>query len=96
MLRSPASGHGNAGAPRAMLLRPGADLDGFRTAVRSLVAEGVPPEGVTWSEADSPGLFGTGAAHALSPPLALPKPVAALIPQVIPHRDPERYGCSTR
>ncbi len=78
--------------PCAILLRPGADLDGFRKAVRGLVAQGVPPGAVTWSVTDSPGLFGAEAEHASGAPLALPKAVAALIPQVIPHRDPERYG----
>ncbi|MHB2211766.1 UdgX family uracil-DNA binding protein [Methylobacterium sp. CM6257] len=77
---------------RDVLLRPGADLDGFRGAVRSLVAQGVPPEAVSWSVANAPGLFGAEADHATGAPLALPRAVAALIPQVIPHRDPERYG----
>jgi DNA polymerase len=77
---------------RDVLLRPGADLDGFRGAVRSLVAQGVPPEAVSWSVANAPGLFGAEAEHATGAPLALPRAVAALIPQVIPHRDPERYG----
>ncbi len=54
--------------PRAISLRPGADLDGFRTAVRSLVAQGVPPEAVSWSVTDSPGLFGVDAEHAPAAP----------------------------
>ncbi len=89
---SSAEGGGNAHRPRAITLRPGADLDGFRNAVRSLVGQGVPPEAVTWSITDAPGLFGSDAEAIPAPPLALPKPVAALIPQVIPHRDSERYG----
>jgi len=91
-LPSPSAGGGDAHRPRAITLRPGADLDGFRKAARSLVAQGVPPEAVTWSVSDAPGLFGADADDAPAAPLALPKPVAALIPQVIPHRDPERYG----
>ena len=39
-------------------LREGADLDGFRHAVRALVASGVAPELVSWSTRDEPGLFG--------------------------------------
>jgi uracil-DNA glycosylase len=91
-LPPPAVGGGDAPRPRAISLRPGADLDGFRTAARSLVAQDVPPEAVTWSVTDAPGLFGADADHIAAAPLALPKPVVALIPQVIPHRDPERYG----
>jgi uracil-DNA glycosylase len=89
---SPAEGGGDARRLRAISLRAGADLDGFRKAARSLIAQGIPPESVTWSATDAPGLFGADAEQASAPPLALPKPVAALIPQVIPHRDPERYG----
>ena len=39
-------------------LREGADLDGFRHAARALVANEVPPEAVSWSTLDEPGLFG--------------------------------------
>jgi uracil-DNA glycosylase len=42
---------------RAVALAPGADLDGFRTAVRALAAEGVPPEEVAWSSGDEASLF---------------------------------------
>jgi probable DNA metabolism protein len=87
-----AQGEGDVRGSRAISLRPGADLAGFRDAVRRLVAQGVPPQAVSWSVADSPDLFGIDAAQAPGAPLALPKPVAGLIPQVIPHRDPERYG----
>lgn len=89
---TPAEGGGTAHAPQSILLRPGADLAGFRDAARRLVAQGVPPEAVTWSVTDSPGLFGAETAQGPAGPLALPKAVAGLIPQVIPHRDPERYG----
>ena len=44
---------------RQITLRDGADLDGFRTAVRALVAHEVPPEAVSWGWQDEPGLFGT-------------------------------------
>ncbi|MGE8128214.1 UdgX family uracil-DNA binding protein [Methylobacterium sp. NPDC080182] len=89
---SPSLKRGDSLSPRAVALRPGADLDGFRNAARSLVARGVAPEAVTWSVSDAPGLFGSDAEPASGTPLVLPKAVAGLIPQVIPHRDPERYG----
>ena len=38
-------------------LRKGADLDGFRQAARALVANDAPPEAVSWSTSDEPGLF---------------------------------------
>ncbi len=79
-------------APHTILLRPGADLPGFRDAARRLVARGVPPEAVSWGVETTPSLFGGGAEPGAQTPLALPRAVAALIPQVVPHRDPERYG----
>lgn len=79
-------------AHRTILLRPGADLAGFRDAARRLAAEGVPPEAVAFSVETTPSLFGEAAPPASQAPLVLPKAVAALIPQVVPHRDPERYG----
>ncbi|KMO28052.1 DNA polymerase [Methylobacterium variabile] len=80
-------------AARTIRLRPGADLEGFREAVRRLVHDGVAPEAVAWVEGDAPSLFPDepppgGAA----PALALPRAVAALVPPVVMHRDPERYG----
>jgi DNA polymerase len=38
-------------------LRDGADLEGFRQAVRALVANGVAPESVSWGTFEEPGLF---------------------------------------
>ncbi|MFE1602658.1 UdgX family uracil-DNA binding protein [Methylobacterium sp. ID0610] len=76
---------------RTIRLAPGADLAGFRAAARRLAAEGVPPEAAAFTTADAPGLF-AAPPEAEAPPLALPKPVAALIPAVVPHRDPERYA----
>ncbi|MFK5596431.1 UdgX family uracil-DNA binding protein [Methylobacterium sp. HMF5984] len=90
---SPAEGGGTDSAHRTIHLRPGADFDGFRATLRRLVADGVPPDRVTWSAGDAPGLFGTSASDEPdAPPVALPKPVAGLIPMVVPHRDPERYA----
>ncbi|WP_375455175.1 TIGR03915 family putative DNA repair protein, partial [uncultured Methylobacterium sp.] len=89
---SPAEG-GGGGAHRTIHLRSGADLAGFRTALRRLVADGIPPDCVTWSAGDAPGLFGAAAAdRSEAPPIPLPKAVAGLIPMVVPHRDPERYA----
>jgi DNA polymerase len=74
---------------RTVALKAGADLDGFRHAVRALVAEGVSPDAVIFT--GEGGLFGADALpHA--PPLALPASVAAIVADVVRHRDPERYG----
>jgi DNA polymerase len=72
-------------------LAPGADLAGFRRALRRLVAAGVPPEHIAWTSDGAPGLFGTGEAQDASPVL-LPRTVGALIEVVICHRDPERHA----
>lgn len=78
-------------------LKDGADLDGFRRALRGLVALGVEPDEVVWSVGAAPSLFGDDAplpAHLLTgaPPVSLPRPVGALIETVVCHRDPERYA----
>jgi DNA polymerase len=72
-----------------MALKPGADLEGFRRAVRSLVAREVPPDAVAWGEE----LFGE-AVEAPSQPRAVPLPrgVGELIETVVCHRDPERFA----
>ncbi len=85
---SPAEG----GGFRAISLRPGADLDGFRTAARRLVAESVPPERVSWAEDGALGLFGAEAEGCEAPPLRLPAGIGDLVRMVVPHRDPERYA----
>ncbi len=76
---------------RRVELLEGADPDGFRRAVRQLVAEGVPPEDVAWTSGDRPALFGE-AVIAEAPPLALPRAVADLVALVVCHRDAERYA----
>ena len=45
-----------------IVLAPGADLDGFRQAVRELVAAGFPPEEVAWTTSGMPTLFPASAA----------------------------------
>ncbi len=76
---------------RRVVLREGADLDGFRHAVRSLVGEDVPPHEVAWEVDGQGGLFG-GEPGADAPPVSLPRRLGELIGEVVPHRDPERYG----
>ncbi|MFH6781052.1 MULTISPECIES: UdgX family uracil-DNA binding protein [Methylobacterium] len=78
---------------RTIRLRPGADLDGFRAAVRRLIRDDVAPDAVTWIAGEAQSLFPEDApAAGPSPALALPRAVAALVPAVVMHRDPERYG----
>lgn len=76
---------------RSVTLRDGADVDGFRDAVRGLIAAGVAPGDVIWQSGAAPSLF-----DAPSPgnptPISLPREVADLIRSVVCHRDPERYG----
>ncbi|MBO1078887.1 UdgX family uracil-DNA binding protein [Roseomonas haemaphysalidis] len=73
------------------VLAPGADLDGFRRAVRGLVAAGVPPERASFATEAAPGLF-ADALPAEAPPVALPRPVSELIELVACHSDPERFA----
>ena len=74
-----------------VVLAEGADLSGFRRAVRGLVAAAVPPKRVTWSTEALPGLF-ADAMPQDAPPLALPRAVADYTELVVCHRDPERYA----
>lgn len=74
----------------SLALAPGADLDGFRAALRSLIAADVAPEDVSWT---------CGAADLFAPaslpaggPVTLPRAAAQLIETVVCHRDPERYA----
>jgi DNA polymerase len=71
-------------------LKPGADLDGFRAAVRRLIAAAVPPDAVIW-DSGAGDLFGE-TAPVETAPVALPRALAALIETVVCHRDPERYA----
>ncbi|MGN6552058.1 MAG: UdgX family uracil-DNA binding protein [Pararhizobium sp.] len=76
---------------RQIALAEGADLSGFRQAVRRLLSDGVAPEEVAWVSDEAPDLFGAGAAGE-APAVSLPKDVAELIGLVVCHRDPERYA----
>ena len=55
---------------RRISLQPGADLEGFRAALRRLIAEDVPPQDVIWN--DRPGLFAENEAGDAAP-VALPR-----------------------
>jgi uracil-DNA glycosylase len=72
-------------------LQDGADLDGFRRAVRRLIAEELAPQHVIWTISDAPDLFG-GEAQGVAPPVSLPRAISELIGLVVCHRDPERYA----
>lgn len=88
----PADGGGHfGGGIHVVGLAPSADLAGFRAAARRLIAADVAPENIVW-QTEAPSLFGADSAAADGPPLRLPRAVTELIPMVVPHRDPERYG----
>ncbi|KAA2235762.1 UdgX family uracil-DNA binding protein [Salinarimonas soli] len=74
---------------RTVALGAGADLDGFRRAARALVAQGVAPEGVLFTE--GVGLFADEPLPD-APAFALPKSVPPIVADVVRHSDPERYG----
>ncbi|MDB5741627.1 MAG: uracil-DNA glycosylase, partial [Alphaproteobacteria bacterium] len=70
-------------------MKPAADLDGFRAALRCLIADGARPHEVIWDTA--PSLFAAEPGDE-SPPIALPRGVAEKIALLVCHRDPERYS----
>jgi DNA polymerase len=74
-----------------IVLAAGADFDGFRQAVRELVAAGFPPDEVTWTTAGMPTLFPDVRCDN-APAIALSRTVHDLIRLVVCHRDPERYA----
>jgi len=76
---------------RAVALRPGADLEGFRQAVRALLGAGTAPDEVLWSADGAGDLFGAAPDDSAAPVL-LPRAVAELIRLVVCHRDGERYA----
>ncbi|MBS0541624.1 MAG: UdgX family uracil-DNA binding protein, partial [Proteobacteria bacterium] len=76
-----------------MAVQDGADLDGFRSAVRRLVARHAPPEEVLWSTASDNDLFGVPTAESgEAPAISLPREVGELIRLAICHSDPERFA----
>jgi DNA polymerase len=74
---------------RCVTLQPGADLEGFRAALRRLIADQVPPQDILWESA--PALFVPEPGKP-APPVSLARAVADLISLVVCHKDPERYG----
>jgi uracil-DNA glycosylase len=82
-------------APRHLAMNQGADLTGFRRAVRVLLLCDVPPEKVTWSITSAPEGFGSQAPAPFGmagKPIILPRRLATMIRLVICHRDPEKYA----
>jgi len=73
----------------AVALSHGADLDGFRAAVRRLVAAGARPEEVAFTTTRT--LF-DAAPEGHEPAVALPRALAEIIRLVVCHRDEERYA----
>lgn len=74
-----------------IVLGEGADLTGFRNAVRWLIAADAPPEDVIWRTCETAELFdSTAIGHA--PPVPLPPAARDLIETVVCHRDAERYA----
>lgn len=76
--------------PVEVVLAEGADEEGFRRAVRRLIAAGIPPEQVAWTT-DTPSLFGAPLPEA-APPFPLPRQAADLVRLVHCHREPERHA----
>jgi DNA polymerase len=77
--------------PRAVILEEGADLDGFRRAVRRLLADEISPPHVVFATAAAPELFDENRTRP-APPVPLPRAVGELVETVVCHRDPERYA----
>jgi probable DNA metabolism protein len=74
---------------RHVSLKTGPDLDGFRFALRGLIADRVPPHEVLWDTA--PVLFAQEA-HIAAPQVELPRRVTEIIRLLICHCDSERYA----
>jgi DNA polymerase len=74
-------------------LKEGADLAGFRAAVRRLIASDVPPGRAMWSIGAAAGFdFGEPPAEASTRPISLPRAAAQLVEMAACHSDPERYA----
>jgi len=77
-------------------LNGGADLQGFRQALRILSWSNIPSEQVTWRTSVAPDLFGGGrlpaAYGSAGKPIILPRVVGDLIKLVVCHTDPEKYA----
>jgi probable DNA metabolism protein len=75
----------------AIVLREGADQEGFRASVRALIANDVSPGAVSWDSAAAPSLFDNGSLPDAAP-VPLAREAAELIRLVVCHRDAERYA----
>ena len=77
-------------------LKGGADLQGFRRALRILSWSNIPSEQVTWRSIDAFDLFDGGrppfAYGSAGKPIILPRPVAELIRLVVCNTDSEKYA----
>jgi len=78
----------------AVALDNGADLAGFRGAVRRLWASRTPPGEVAWNVAAEADLFGEAASATAgeAPAVGLPRTLAELIEVVVCHGDAGRYA----
>ena len=78
---------------RRIVLEAGADLEGFRSAVRVLAAANIAPADVVWSAGNNDDLFGEEATDdGPSPEFALPRDAVEIIKTVVCHRDDERFA----
>lgn len=72
-------------------LSEGADIKGFRLGLRKGIEARIAPQNIIWRIGAEAWLFGNEAV-APAPPVSLPRELAALIGDVVCHRDPERYA----
>lgn len=72
-------------------LSEGADIEGFRLGLRRGIGARIPPQDIIWQTGGEPTLF-ADETDAPASPISLPRELAALIGDVICHRDPERYA----
>ena len=78
--------------PNAVItLKPGADFDGFRAALRGLIADGIDPADTIWQSGEAGGLFQSSQPRN-APSIALSRDTVDLIQTVVCHRDPERFA----
>jgi uracil-DNA glycosylase len=79
---------------RTITLTEPDDFDGWRDAVRSLVAEGIAPDQVVWQIGDAPADLFAGAAPmpAERASFSVPRPFIDLARSAVLHREPERFA----
>lgn len=76
-------------------LNKGADMQGFREALRVLIWSSIPPEQTRFTTRENVGLFSSqppSAYGAAGRPITLPRMVGDLIKAVVCHRDEEKYA----